>query len=166
MVRAIVLYILAAIIMLIELVLNHYHYQYSYLYYYLLSATTRFYCYANDCDYDYDMYRNSNRIRYVIVIILILLIVIVRLLINVIMILLFDYYIDITTCSIVNDTGNCSIHNRSHNHDNSDSNYIITFCGGGARYFSKQLPRGWGLCFGDSVCSFVLVGLLFCEGDG
>jgi hypothetical protein len=126
------------------------------------------------------MYSNSNIIIHVFIIVIVIVIVVVivifivivmliviaRLLISVILILLFDYFIDITMCSIVNGIDNCIIHNRNHNHDNSDSNYIITFCGGGARYFSKQLPRGWGLCFGDSVCSFVLVGLLFCEGGG
>ena len=50
----------------------------------------------------------------VIVIVLVMLIVSVRLLIHVILILLLDYYIDITTCSIVNGKGNCSIHNRNH----------------------------------------------------
>jgi hypothetical protein len=35
-----------------------------------------------------------------------------------------------------------------------------------AKDYSKQLPRGWELCFGESVCSFVLVGLLFCGGGG
>ncbi len=51
---------------------------------------------------------------------------IARLLISVILILLFDYFIDITICSIVNGTGNCIIHNRNHNHLDSDSHYIIT----------------------------------------
>ncbi len=55
-----------------------------------------------------------------------MLIVIARLLVHVIVNLIFDYYIDITTCSIVNGKGNCIIHNRSHNHVNSDGNYIIT----------------------------------------
>jgi hypothetical protein len=35
---------------------------------------------------------------------------------------------------------------------------------GVAKDYSKQLPRGWELCFGESVCSFVSVGLLFCGG--
>ena len=48
--------------------------------------------------------------------------VLVRLLIHVIVILLFDYYIDITTYIIVNGKGNSSIHNRSHTHVNSDGN--------------------------------------------
>ena len=51
---------------------------------------------------------------------------VVRLFIHVIVILLLDYYIDNTTYSIVNGTGNCIIHNRSHNHVNSDSKYFIT----------------------------------------
>ena len=82
------------------------------------------------------MYRTSNSISsgivivivivIVIAIVLVMLIVFVRLFIHVIVILLFDYYIDITTYSIVNGTGNCIIHNRSHNHVNSDSNYTIT----------------------------------------
>ena len=55
-----------------------------------------------------------------------MLIVIVRLLIHVIVILIFDYYIDITTYSIVNGKGNCIIHHRNRNHVNSDGNYIIT----------------------------------------
>ena len=72
------------------------------------------------------MYRNSNSISYVIVIVivkvivLVMLIVIVRLLIHVILILLFDYYIEITTCSIVNGKSICSIHNRNHHHVNID----------------------------------------------
>jgi hypothetical protein len=37
---------------------------------------------------------------------------------------------------------------------------------GVAKDYSKQPPRGWELCFGESVCSFVLVGLLFCGGGG
>ena len=57
----------------------------------------------------------------VIVIVLVMLSVIVRLLIHVIAILLFGYYTDITIYIIVNGTGNCIIHNRSHNHVNSDS---------------------------------------------
>jgi hypothetical protein len=36
---------------------------------------------------------------------------------------------------------------------------------GVAKGYSKQLPREWELCFGESVCPFVLVGLLFCGGD-
>jgi hypothetical protein len=52
--------------------------------------------------------------------------VLVTLLIHVIVILLFDCDIDITTSSIVNGAGNCIIHNRSHKHVNSDRNYIIT----------------------------------------
>ena len=52
--------------------------------------------------------------------------VLVRLLIHVIVILLFAYYIAIITYSIVNGTGNCIIHNRSHTQVDSDSNYIIT----------------------------------------
>ena len=51
--------------------------------------------------------------------------VLVRLLIHVIVILLFDCDIDITTSSIVNGAGNCIIHNCSHKHVNSDRNYII-----------------------------------------
>ena len=35
---------------------------------------------------------------------------------------------------------------------------------GVAKDYSKQLPRGGELCFGESVCPFVLVGLLFCGG--
>jgi hypothetical protein len=41
-------------------------------------------------------------------------------------IVIFDYYIDITTYMIVNDKGSCIIHNRNHRHVNSDGNYIIT----------------------------------------
>jgi hypothetical protein len=37
---------------------------------------------------------------------------------------------------------------------------------GVAKDFSKQLPRGWELCFGELVFPFVLVGLLFCGGGG
>ncbi len=37
-----------------------------------------------------------------------------------------DDYTDITTYSIVNGTGTCIIPNRSHNHVNIDSDYIIT----------------------------------------
>ena len=74
------------------------------------------------------MYRKSNSISYVIdiviviTIVLVMLSVFVRLLKHVMVILLFDCYIDITTYSIVDGTGNCIIHNRSHNHVNSDSN--------------------------------------------
>ena len=73
-------------------------------------------CYDNGYDYDYDMHRNINSISYVIVIFIIIVIVIVivlvmlivsaRLLIHLIFILLSEYYIDITTCSIVNGKGN------------------------------------------------------------
>ena len=52
--------------------------------------------------------------------------VLVRLLIHVLVILLFDYYVEITTCSIVICQGNCRIHSRNHNHVNSDGNYSIT----------------------------------------
>ena len=89
-------------------------------------------CYDNDCDYGYAMYKHSNSISHVIiiviitVIVLITLIVIVRLSIHVIFILLFDYYIDITTCSIVNVKGTCILHNRNCNHVNRDGNYSIT----------------------------------------
>ena len=31
-----------------------------------------------------------------------------------------------------------------------------------AKDYSKQPPRGWELCFGESVCPVGLVGLLFC----
>ena len=55
-----------------------------------------------------------------------MLIVIVRLLIHAILTLLFDYYIDITACSIVKFKGNCIIHNRNCNHGNSDGNYSNT----------------------------------------
>jgi hypothetical protein len=37
---------------------------------------------------------------------------------------------------------------------------------GVAKDYSKHLPREWELCFGESVCPFVLVGLLFCGGGG
>ena len=37
-----------------------------------------------------------------------------------------DDYTDITTYSIANGTGTCIIPNRSHNHVNIDSDYIIT----------------------------------------
>ena len=72
------------------------------------------------------MYKHSNSISHVIiiviitVIVLVTLIVSVRLSIHVIFILLFDYYIDITTCSIVNGKSICSIHNRNHHHVNID----------------------------------------------
>ena len=41
----------------------------------------------------------------------------------------FDYYIDITTCSIVNVKGTCILHNRNCNHVNRDGNYSITLIG-------------------------------------
>ena len=83
------------------------------------------------------MYRNSNSISYFIVIVifiiigvgivivLVMLSVIVRLLIHFILILLFDYYIDITTCSIVNGKSICIIHNRNHNHVNIDGKLLL-----------------------------------------
>jgi hypothetical protein len=46
------------------------------------------------------------------------------------------------------------------------SRLVCSSVEGVAKYFSKQLPRGWELCFGESVCPFVLVGLLFCGGGG
>ena len=58
--------------------------------------------------------------------VLVMLIVLARLLIHVIVISMFDWSIDITTYSIVTGTGNCIVHNRSHNHFNSDGNYSIT----------------------------------------
>jgi hypothetical protein len=61
----------------------------------------------------------------VIVIVLVMLIVSVRLLIHVILILLLDYYIDITTCSIVNGKSICIIHNRNHNHVNIDGKLLL-----------------------------------------
>ena len=50
----------------------------------------------------------------------------VRLLIHVIVMLLVDFYIGATAYSTLNCTGNRIIHERCHNHVNSDDNYIIT----------------------------------------
>ncbi len=45
--------------------------------------------------------------------------------------------------------------------------WLVCCCVTGvAKDFSKQLPRGWELCFGESVCPFVLIGLLFRGGSG